>query len=225
MESLSQTLQPHKDTVGTVASYLTILQFFSGVFICRDIYKKGNTDGVNSMPFVGGIMLGLAMLKYGLMLGDENMLLVNLFAIVLNVIYCIVYYFYSNDKWKQILKPLSISMAFVAVLWGYCEYESPSVVEFRYGLIVTILMLAVLGSPLLGVKEIIEKKDASEIPFVLTLMATLVTFSWLLYAIILKNEFMLVQNVAGFVLCFVQLILIFAYPGGGRQVSKKKKKH
>ncbi|XP_044271598.1 sugar transporter SWEET1 [Tribolium madens] len=223
MEALSKALQPYKNVVGTVASYLTILQFFSGAFICRDIYKKGNTEGVNSMPFVGGIMLGLAMLKYGLMLQDENMLLVNFFAIVLNVIYCVVYYVYSTDKWRQILKPLSISMAFVAALWGYCEYESPSVVEFRYGLIITILMLAVLGSPLLGVKEMIEKKDASEIPFVLTLMATLVTFSWLLYAIILQNQFMLVQNVAGFVLCFVQLVLIFAYPG--RQVSKKKKKH
>jgi solute carrier family 50 protein (sugar transporter) len=69
----------------------------------------------------------------------------------------------------------------------------------------------------------IQNKDASQIPFVLTLMGTLVTFAWLLYAIILMNNFMIVQNVIGFILCFVQLILIFKYPGKPTEATKKKK--
>ncbi|RZC40727.1 MtN3 slv domain containing protein [Asbolus verrucosus] len=225
MEWLSQSLQPYKGFVGQVASYLTILQFFSGAFICREIQKKGSCKDISSVPFVGGVMIGLAFLKYGMMLKDEAMLTVNVFAIVLNVIYCIFYYIYATDKWNEFLKPLSVNIAIVAVLWGYCEWEDPELIEFRYGFIVTILMLLLLGNPLIGLKGMIEKKDASQIPFVLTLMGTLVTFSWLLYAIILMNNFMLVQNVIGFILCGVQLALIFIYPGQGKPppINKKKK--
>jgi solute carrier family 50 protein (sugar transporter) len=163
------------------------------------------------------------MLKYGLLLQDDVMLVVNVTAIVLNAIYCAFYYLYSGDKWNELFKPLSVSMGLVAVLWGYCAWEDPTLLEFRYGLIVTILMLLLLGNPLLGVREMIQNKDASQIPFVLTLMGTLVTFAWLLYAIILMNNFMIVQNVIGFILCFVQLILIFKYPGKPTEATKKKK--
>lgn len=57
MEFLSKSLQPHKDFVSTVASVVTIGQFFSGVFVCKDIYKKGNTRGIPSTPFIGGIVV------------------------------------------------------------------------------------------------------------------------------------------------------------------------
>lgn len=57
MEALSQSLQPYKELVGEVASYVTIAQFFSGVFVCRDIYKKGTSKGVSPMPFIGGVTM------------------------------------------------------------------------------------------------------------------------------------------------------------------------
>lgn len=57
MESLSKVLQPYKDMVSTFASVITILQFFSGVFVCKDIYKKGDTKGIPSTPFIGGMVV------------------------------------------------------------------------------------------------------------------------------------------------------------------------
>lgn len=57
MEALSQTLQPYKDIIGQVAGIVTIAQFFSGSFICKDIYKKGSTKGIEATPFIGGIVV------------------------------------------------------------------------------------------------------------------------------------------------------------------------
>ncbi|CAH1156200.1 unnamed protein product [Phaedon cochleariae] len=213
MEALSQTLQPHKEFVGQVASIVTIAQFFSGVFVCKDIYKKGTTKGTPATPFIGGIVIGSLMLKHGLLLNDAAMLQVNIAAILLNIIYTVFYYLYSPEKYKDVLKPLGIGATLIAIFLGYAEWEEPSNLEYRYGLIVTILMLLLLGSPLLDVKEIIQKQDASAIPFPLTFMGTIVTFLWLLYGVILLNDFMIIQNVIGFALCLVQLILIFRYPG------------
>lgn len=94
------------------------------------------------------------MLKYALILQDQVMLTVNVSAVSLNLIYCVFYFLYSTNKWVEFLKPLSIAMGFVAILWGYTEVEDPALVEFRYGVIVTVLMLFLMGNPLLGIVSI-----------------------------------------------------------------------
>lgn len=227
MEGLSQVLMPYKDLVGQVASLVTIGQFFSGVFICKDIYQKKSTQGISSLAFIGGIAIGILMLEYGLILSDPAILQVNVVAIALNAIYILFYYQYSQDKYEEVLKPIGYSVALVAVLLGYSQVESPENLEFRYGMIVTVLLLALIGSPLAGLKEILAKKDASSIPFPMTFMASIVSFLWFLYGVILNNYFMIVQNIIGFALASVQLVLIFLYPGQSSEQnqgpSKKKK--
>lgn len=95
------------------------------------------------------------MLQYAIMLEDLAMYRVNLAAIVLNVVYIGVYYLYCSEKWHQIYKPSAFGALLVAVLLGYIGYEDPELIESRYGLIVTILMLLLIGSPLL---ELVRKK-------------------------------------------------------------------
>lgn len=56
-DSASKALQVYKNEIGTVAGYLTIAQFFSGVFICRDIKRKNSTTGTTAFPFIGGIVM------------------------------------------------------------------------------------------------------------------------------------------------------------------------
>lgn len=57
MEGLSRSLQPYKGIIGSVASVVTIAQFFSGGVICKDIYNRKTTAGVSAMPFVGGLVM------------------------------------------------------------------------------------------------------------------------------------------------------------------------
>lgn len=57
MQALSNSLQPYKDIVGQTASIVTIGQFFSGAFVCKDIYKKGTPGEIPATPFVGGIVM------------------------------------------------------------------------------------------------------------------------------------------------------------------------
>ncbi|KAK4876373.1 hypothetical protein RN001_012795 [Aquatica leii] len=221
METLSIALQPYKDTVGAVAGVVTIAQFFSGVFMCKDIYRNKSTAGIPSMPFIGGFVIGVLMLKYSLILDDAAMLIVNLSAVVLNILYTAFYYIYSQDRNVEIFKPLSYGVALIACLLGYATWEDDTLLEHRYGLIVTILMLALIGSPLIELNEIIASKDASCIPFPLTFMGALCTALWLIYGIILLNVFMIVQNLVALVLCVVQLILCFMYPKALVNTDKK----
>lgn len=169
---MSILLQPYKEPVGTVAGVVTIAQFFSGAFICKDIYKKGSTDGISSNPFVGGIVMyvfdvcaacgqmtltswlffssGLLMLKYSFILDDNVMLYVNISAIVLNVLYLLFYYVYARVR-RDLFKSMSVGAGVIGVMLGYAFLERPDRLEYRFGLVVTVLMLLLLGSPLFEV--------------------------------------------------------------------------
>lgn len=91
------------------------------------------------------------MLQYAIMLEDLAMYRVNLAAILLNVGYIVFYYLYCYEKWHQIFKPSAVGVGIIAVLLAYIGYEDPELIESRYGFIVTVLMLFLLGSPLLEV--------------------------------------------------------------------------
>ncbi|XP_066997602.1 sugar transporter SWEET1 [Anabrus simplex] len=214
-------LEDYKDIVATSASVTTILQFFSGAFICKDIIKQGSTKDVSVMPFLGGTAVGVLMLKYSLILDDPAMTRVNLFGLFLNALYLVCYYIYTHEK-GAVLTQLMYSTAFVGVLLGYTAWESPDLIEFRFGMIITILLMLLIASPLFSLGEVIRTKSTATLPFPLILSGTLVTFQWLLYGIIIKNEFIQFQNVVGLVLSVIQLSLFAIYPSKPAQDTKKK---
>lgn len=215
-------LEDYKDIVSTTASITTIGQFFSGVFICKDIIKSGSTHNVSVMPFLGGTAMGILMFQYSSILNDPAMTRVNIFGLILNICYLLCYYIYSHEK-SVILTQMMYATVFIGIMLGYSFWESPSLIEFRYGMIITILLMLLIASPLFSLSEIIRTKSTATLPFPLIVSGTLVTFQWLLYGIIIKNEFIQFQNVVGLILSVVQLSLFAIYPNKPALESKEKK--
>lgn len=91
-------LEGYKDIVATACSVTTMAQAFAPVFMLLEIVKIGHTHNHDSTPFVGGLVMCTLMLKHGLIMNDAVMLQVNLFTIVLNVIYFFVFYVYTINK-------------------------------------------------------------------------------------------------------------------------------
>ncbi|EAT43194.1 AAEL005353-PA [Aedes aegypti] len=221
MEALSQALQPYKELVGNVAAIVTVLQMFSGAFVCNDIRRKGSSDGFSPMPFIGGCGLTLLFLQHALLMNDPAMIRANVVGFAISVVYSVFFYLYTprqskGDFWKQ----LGIAGAITAAIVGYAKIENPEVVEDRFGLIITVLMLMLIAQPLFGLPEIIRKKSTEGLPFAMILSGTVVGCMWLLYGIILNNTFVILQNLAAVSLSGVQLALFVIYPS---KDSKKKK--
>lgn len=97
-------------------------------------------------------------MKYGFLLQDEVMNVVNSAAIILNLLYLGFYYMYSSNTWSDIYKPSIYGAVLISICLGYTEVESSDVLEFRYGLLVTVLMLLLMGSPL---KDVVSIHDLS----------------------------------------------------------------
>ncbi|XP_045785517.1 sugar transporter SWEET1 [Maniola jurtina] len=221
MESISKVLQPYKNEVSQVTRFVTIAQMFSGSFICYDIYKQNSTKGIGIMPFVGGLIMSVLNLKFGFILRDDTMIQVNFMGLALNVIYLVIYYAYARNKgtvWMQ----MGLGGAFSAAMIGYAEMEDPKLVENRFGFIITVFMFYLIASPLFGLKDIIKNKSTEGMPFPMIISGTVVTFMWFLYGIILKNKFLVLQNVVVFMLCAFQLSLFVIYPSKPKDAKKEK---
>lgn len=223
MEAIADVLQPYKELVGSIAAIVTIGQMFSGSFLCWDIYKQGNTKGVGIMPFLGGIVMSVLNLKYGFILRDDTMIQVNFFGLGLNIIYVMIYFNYSQEKMK-VWGQIGLSGAISAALVAYAQMEDPKLIENRLGTIITVFMFYLIASPLFGLKHIIKNKSTEGMPFPIIFSGTIVTCMWLLYGIILKNKFLVLQNVVAFLLCAFQLSLFVIYPSKPKGKEKAKAK-
>ncbi|XP_072943880.1 sugar transporter SWEET1 [Epargyreus clarus] len=221
MDALADVLQPYKELVGTVAAVVTTAQMFAGCFICYDIYKQGNTKGTTLMPFLGGVIMSILNLKFGFILGDDKMIQVNFIGLALNILYVLFFYHYTTEK-MQVWAQMGIGGAIAAGLIAYTEMEDPALVENRFGTIITAFMFYLIASPLFGLKDIIKNQSTEGMPFPLIFSGTIVTFMWLLYGIILKNKFLVIQNVVAFLLCAVQLSLFVIYPSKPKGKEKAK---
>ena len=216
-------LEDYREAVATCASICTMGQMLAGTLICKDIYRKGSSKGFDPMPFLGGIGMCILMLQYAWILGDPAMININVFGVLTNTAYMAVYYYYSHHT-KDTLALIGKVAAFVMVFLTYAQVENSEKIEFRFGVVVTVLLLLLIASPLVHLGEIIKTKNTDILPFPLIFMGTIVSFQWLLYGLIINNVFVIFQNVVGFTLSVMQLSLFVIFPSKSKAKASIQEK-
>lgn len=215
-------LEDYKEIVASCASICTMGHMLAGTLICKDIYRKGSSKDFDPMPFLGGIGMCILMLQYAFIVKDPAMINVNVFGVLTNTLYMAVYYYFSPNT-KDTLALIGKATAFVMVFLAYAQVEDPEKIEFRFGLIVTSLLLLLIASPLVHLAEVIKTKSTDILPFPIILMGTIVTSLWLLYGLIINNVFVIFQNSVGCVLSAMQLSLFVIYPSKSKDKNQQKK--
>lgn len=216
-------LEDYREIVATCATITSMGQMLSGTLMCKDIYKKGSSKGVDPMPFLGGIGMCILMLQYAWILKDPGMININVFGVLVNTAYMAVYYYYSSHT-KDTLALIGKTAAFVTVFLLYAQVENSEKIEFRFGIIVTTLFLLLIASPLIHLGEVIRTQNTDILPFPLILMGTLASFQWLLYGLIINNSFVIFQNVIGFLLSVIQMSLFVIFPSKSKVKSDRQEK-
>jgi len=89
-------------------------------------------------------------------------------------------------------------------------------------MIVTLLLYALIASPMAELGEIIRNKSTEGLPFPIIFMGFAVGLTWLVYGIILNSLFMVMQNLVAVLLSGFQLGLFIVYPSK-RTIPEKKK--
>lgn len=136
----------------------------------------------------------LLFVKYGSLIRDDAMFKVNLFGFALNIAYLCLFYVYTPaDNKTKVWAQIGLGGIFGIGLVAYTEYEDPKLVEFRFGLILTAILVVLVGSPLLDLGEIIRTKSTACLPLPIILAGTLVSLSWFLYGLSIQNSLIAVR--------------------------------
>ncbi|XP_016979570.1 sugar transporter SWEET1 [Drosophila rhopaloa] len=213
MEALGDLLAPYSELIAKVAGTITTLQFLSGVVLMNDIRKKGSSDVYPVGPFLGGVVLTVLSLKLANVMNDAAMINTNLIGLVINFAFLFGFYYYASSESRgKIWKQAGYASVFLLVITAYANFEDPAKIEFRLGMLITAILVWLVGSPLLHLPKIIEKKSTEGMPFPIILAGNMVAASWMLYAISIKNTVMVLQNLLLLILGGIQLSMFAIYP-------------
>lgn len=213
------TLADWKDILSATATISTIINFLTGLQICRGFVRKGTTGDASGLPFVAGAMNCAVWLKYGILIQDTAMTLVNMTGTVLLSGYTICYYLHAPKK-LVIQKQMTFAVGFFFTLLYYLNQMSDEMEHSRYvlGLVGSSLAVGFFASPLASLSHVLKTRSTEVLPFPLIVSSFLVSGQWWLYGIILDDNFVKVPNLLGWCLASFQLLLFVWFPSASTKI-------
>uniref|UniRef100_A0A1A9USW8 Sugar transporter SWEET n=1 Tax=Glossina austeni TaxID=7395 RepID=A0A1A9USW8_GLOAU len=213
MDILGDILAPYSSVIAKCVCTVTCLHYMSGGFLLNEIRKVGSSDGYPPDPFLGGVVLTVLSCKLGTLMGDEAMVKVNMFGFCINVIFTMIHFWYASGPFKmKIWTKIGVAGVFTITCLAYASFEDPYKIEFRFGMLITALLIGLVGMPLLELDAIINRKTTDGLSLPMTLAGAVVSAAWVIYAISIKNSMLTYQNALLLILSSIQLSLFAIYP-------------
>ncbi|KAG1710070.1 hypothetical protein DVH05_017078 [Phytophthora capsici] len=137
----------------------------------------------------------------------------SLLGVVLGSYYVLVFYKYAHDR-TQATRMLTSAMLVIFLLAYQVVTRSPEETQMITGIPANILSVFTAASPLLQVKNILRRKDASCLPFGMSAMNVVSGSIWATYGVMLGDPLVICPNLFALTMGAIQVSLIMLYPGG-----------
>jgi solute carrier family 50 protein (sugar transporter) len=193
-----------------IAFFTTVGLFFCGIPICRQIWKRKDTNEISGAPFIMGVLGGTCWLTYGILKNDETVKYVTSAQVVLYTIYVIFYFFMSKKKFWITIKILVLIT--ICVSLGAAVHFFGMKVFHPLGIVCMTLNTMDFAAPLAGLKVVIRRRATSTLPLPLCIANFMVSTEWFIYGLLKKDFYLITPNGIGSFLAFAQLILFIVLP-------------
>ncbi|DAZ97147.1 TPA: hypothetical protein N0F65_004761 [Lagenidium giganteum] len=197
-------------SVPVIAAGTSIVFAVSPWTTVRTIARARSTLQFSFAPFyfyfVQSVIFGL----YAYATSNVLMGATTAFGSMLDLHYVLVYYRHATDK-TQPFRLLTIATACILFLWVHTAGKSPDDAKVIIGVPGNILSVLTSASPLLQVKTIIQRRDASSLPFGMSVMNVVSGGVWMIYGIMLRDILVIFPNGFAFVMGIIQVALIMAF--------------
>ncbi|RLN37203.1 hypothetical protein BBJ28_00013256, partial [Nothophytophthora sp. Chile5] len=137
----------------------------------------------------------------------------SLLGAVLGAFYVFVFYTNARDK-TQATRMLTSATAAILLLTHQVATRSVEETQMLTGIPANILSVFTAASPLLQLKAILARKDASCLPFGMSAMTVVSGAIWTIYGLMLGDLLVICPNLFGLAMGAIQVALILAYPAG-----------
>ncbi|POM64345.1 MtN3-like protein [Phytophthora palmivora] len=201
--------------LSTLTAVMTVLAPFP--YFWR-IYKTQSTDSVSVLPVILIFCSCYTWVMYARLVNSIFPLFVTYgIGMLASIAFGGIYYHWTHDH-ARIHKLFGLAFY---VLAGYTFYyslgtsgasnQSDNAVKNTLGVLSGVVNLALYASPLETVKDVIEKRDASTIPIIISVIFLMNSVIWVLYSKAEDDLLVLVPNAIGLALCVIQVVLYLMY--------------
>ncbi|CAH1110595.1 unnamed protein product [Psylliodes chrysocephalus] len=208
-----------KSILATTASVCTILQFLTGTLTCQKIVQNKSTGDISPFPFVSGCLATSLWLRYGFLIQDSSIILVNTVGSTLFFAYVITFYLYSINKTTVVRQFTGCIFILIIILIHVHNGEDPTKVRTHLGLICSGVTILFFAAPLASLLHVIKVKSTESLPYHLIFSSFIVSLQWLIYGFVLKDTFIQIPNFIGSILSGFQLSLFLIYPNKAKSFS------
>ncbi|KAI8435176.1 hypothetical protein MSG28_003535 [Choristoneura fumiferana] len=198
--------------VSGLAVVTTVLQFLSGILVCKQYVVNRTTAEASPLPFIAGVLSTGLWLMYGLSKNDSVIVTVNVIGITLMTAYTALFYVFTYKK-STTLKQILVTVGVLFFMLGYVRVEENSeILLSRLGTSACVLTLVAIAAPMSKLLYVLRMRCTECLPFPMILMSFVVSSLWFLYGLIEEDTFLTVPNIIGAVLALLQLSLFVVFP-------------
>ncbi|XP_021927441.1 sugar transporter SWEET1, partial [Zootermopsis nevadensis] len=190
-------MEGFKDVIATSASFCTILQFFTGILVCQKYVRNGTTGDSSPFPFVSGFLSSCIWLRYGFLLQDPSLIIVNTIGTSLQLAYVVTFYFYTIAKSVVVKQMLGVTAVLLALL-SYTQYETDlNQAKTLVGFVASLMTVLFFAAPLTMLAHVLSVKSVDSLPLPLIMATFVCCLQWLIYGYLLEDPFIQVPNILG----------------------------
>ncbi|XP_031394600.1 bidirectional sugar transporter SWEET3 [Punica granatum] len=216
---------------GVMGNAASLLLYAAPILTFFRVLRKKSTEEFSCFPYIVALLNCLLYTWYGLPVVSykwENfpVVTINGVGILLELSFILIYFWFASPRRKVTVAVTTMSVALVfsaaALISALVFHDHPHRKMF-IGSIGLVASIAMYGSPLVAVRQVIKTKSVEFMPFYLSFFSFLASSLWMAYGLLGCDLFLASPNLVGSPLGILQLVLYCKYRkrGGVMQESGK----
>ncbi|KAL5724431.1 Bidirectional sugar transporter sweet14 [Ranunculus cassubicifolius] len=206
---------PLQFTAGLLGNIISFMVFLAPIPTFYRICKKRSTEGFQSIPYLIALFSSTLWMYYAFLKSDAYLLItINSFGCVIETIYISLFLAYAPKTAKiytaKLLLGLNLGVFCLILIITNFLTKGPERVCVL-GWICVAFSASVFAAPLSVMRLVIRTKSVEFMPFGLSFFLTLSAISWFSYGFLLKDIYIALPNVLGFIFGVVQMGLYAIY--------------
>ncbi|XP_028281568.1 sugar transporter SWEET1 [Parambassis ranga] len=204
----------------------TVGMFSTGLTDLKKMRESKSADNIQFLPFLTTCLNNLGWLYYGMLKGDQTIMLVNIIGAFLQILYIIMYLLYTKQR-RLVMSQTLVGGMVLACGWVYFTMflsEGDSRLN-QLGLTCSVVTVSMYLSPLIDLVEIVRSGNVQCLSFPLTVATFFTSTSWVLYGLQLNDYFIMIPNTPGILTSLVRFYLFWKFASVSQSSPSYKPVH
>ncbi|XP_057789200.1 bidirectional sugar transporter SWEET17-like isoform X1 [Salvia miltiorrhiza] len=193
--------------LGNISAFLILL---SPIGTFARIVKKRSTEDFSSFPYICMVLNASLWTYYGIIKPDALLTTVNGSGVVISTVYLSLYLVFAPPKARvrtaAVAAVMDVGIVAAAIWVSGWELEGESSISFT-GFLCACFNLLRYASPLSIMKEVVMTKSVEYMPLLLSICLCANGLIWAIYAMLVRDIFLLVSLLFALLYFFTLLIV------------------